>query len=85
MVKKYYIIGGGVSGLTLALELLRKGASITIIESSDHVGGLASSVYYEDYVIDYGPHLFHSAHPEIIEYWKDLVEKLVSKDFYSGN
>lgn len=86
MVKKYYIIGGGVSGLTLALELLRKGASVTIIESSDHAGGLASSVYYEDYVIDYGPHLFHSAHPEIIEYWKDLVgEKLVSKDFYSGN
>ena len=40
MVKKYYIIGGGVSGLTLALELLRKGASVTIIESSDHVAVL---------------------------------------------
>ena len=86
MVKHYYIIGAGVSGLTAGLELLRKGASVTVIESTCKVGGLAASIKYDDYVIDYGPHLFHSAHPEIIEYWKELVgEKLVSKDFYSGN
>lgn len=86
MVKHYYIIGAGVSGLTAGLELLRKGASVTVIESTSKVGGLAASIKYDDYVIDYGPHLFHSAHPEIIEYWRELVgEKLVSKDFYSGN
>ena len=86
MVKRYFVIGAGVSGLTTSLELLRKGANVTLIESTNIVGGLAASIKYDDYVIDYGPHLFHSAHPEIIEYWRELVgEKLVSKDFYSGN
>ena len=86
MVKHYFIIGAGVSGLTAALELLRNGANVTVIESTNKVGGLAASIKFDDYVIDYGPHLFHSAHPEIIEYWRELVgDKLVSKDFYSGN
>ena len=53
MVKHYYIIGAGVSGLTAGLELLRKGASVTVIESTSKVGGLAASIKYDDYVIDY--------------------------------
>ncbi len=86
MVKDYVIIGAGISGLTLALELLKKGKSVKIIEGSNSVGGLAKTIFYKDYVVDYGPHLYHSAHPEIVDYWRDLVgDALVSKDFYSGN
>jgi N,N'-diacetyllegionaminate synthase len=86
MVKDYVIIGAGISGLTLALEFVRAGKSIRVIEGSNAVGGLAKSIPYSEYSIDFGPHLYHSAHPEIIDYWKNLVgESLVSKDFYSGN
>jgi N,N'-diacetyllegionaminate synthase len=86
MVKDYVIIGAGISGLTLALELLKKEKKVIVIESSDSVGGLAKTITYDDYVVDYGPHLYHSAHKEIIDYWSDLVgDDLVSKDFYSGN
>ena len=86
MVKDYVIIGAGISGLTLALEFLRAGRRVRIIEACDSVGGLAKSISYPEYSIDFGPHLYHSAHPEIIDYWKTLVgESLVSKDFYSGN
>ena len=86
MVKDYVIIGAGISGLTLGLEFLRAGKRIRIIESSNAVGGLAKSIPYSEYSIDFGPHLYHSAHSEIIDYWKKLVgESLVSKDFYSGN
>lgn len=86
MVKDYVIIGAGISGLTLALELLRNGKNVKVIEGSSAVGGLAKTIIYKDYVVDYGPHLYHSAHPEIVDYWRDLVgEALVSKDFYSGN
>ena len=86
MVKDYVIIGAGISGLTLGLELLKHEKKVTIIESSNSVGGLAKTITYDNYVIDYGPHLYHSAHQEIIDYWRDLVgDSLVSKDFYSGN
>ena len=86
MVNDYVIIGAGISGLTLALEFLRSGKRVRMIESSSAVGGLAKSVSFTDYSIDFGPHLYHSAHPEIIDYWRGLVgESLVSKDFYSGN
>lgn len=86
MVKDYVILGAGISGLTLALEFLRAGKFVRVIEAASSVGGLAKSVKYNDYIVDYGPHLYHSAHPEIIEYWRELVgDALVSKDFYSGN
>ena len=86
MVKDYVVLGAGISGLTLALEFLRAGKSVRLLEGAGSVGGLAKSVVFEDYVVDYGPHLFHSAHPEIIDYWRDLVgDALTSKDFYSGN
>lgn len=86
MVVDYVIVGAGVSGLTLALEFLREGKRVRIIESTDAVGGLAKSISYNDYTIDFGPHLYHSAHPEIIDYWRNLVgDSLISKDFYSGN
>lgn len=86
MVNDYVIIGGGISGLTLALEFLRAGQKVRLIESASALGGLAKTVEYDKYRIDYGPHLFHSAHKEIIDYWRELVgDSLVSKDFFSGN
>ena len=86
MVNDYVILGAGISGLVVAVELLKVGKKVTIIEGKTHVGGLASTIRHDDYVIDYGPHLFHSAHPEIIDYWRSFVgEKLVKRDFYSGN
>ncbi len=86
MVKDYVVIGAGISGLTVALEILRAGEKVRIIEASESVGGLGKTIHHDSYYIDYGPHLYHSAHPEIIQYWRDLVgDSLVSKDFYSGN
>lgn len=86
MVNDYFIIGAGVSGLTLAVELLRKGCTVTVIEACDAPGGLAKSEYINGNMVDFGPHLFHSAYPEIIEYWRSFVgEDLQEREFYSGN
>lgn len=37
------IIGGGFTGLSLAYDLAKKGIKVTVLESEDQLGGLASS------------------------------------------
>ncbi|HEY2720415.1 MAG TPA: NAD(P)/FAD-dependent oxidoreductase [Chitinophagaceae bacterium] len=41
--KTWAIIGGGIMGMTLALRLSQKGHKVTIYESAERAGGLASS------------------------------------------
>ncbi|MFI5185146.1 MAG: NAD(P)/FAD-dependent oxidoreductase [Chitinophagales bacterium] len=41
--KSWAIIGGGIMGMTLALRLSQKGHKVTIYESAEKAGGLASS------------------------------------------
>jgi protoporphyrinogen oxidase len=46
MVKNVYILGGGVTGLAVAYELLKRGQSVEIIEKSNILGGLARTLSY---------------------------------------
>ena len=41
--KTWAIIGGGMMGMTLALRLSQQGHKVTIYESAEKPGGLASS------------------------------------------
>ena len=43
MSRSWGIVGGGVLGLTLALRLSEQGDSVTVIERSPQIGGLAAS------------------------------------------
>ena len=80
--KNYLILGAGVSGLTVANELVKQGCKVVIYEKSESLGGLASTYNFKGFPIDSGPHIFHSAHKEIVNYWKDLVgNSLVEKVF----
>ncbi|TQV81017.1 FAD-dependent oxidoreductase [Exilibacterium tricleocarpae] len=38
------VVGGGLAGLTAALELIECGFSVTLYEASDHLGGKAGSI-----------------------------------------
>lgn len=46
------IIGGGIMGMTLALRLIEQGHKVTIYESAEKAGGLASSWKMNDIVWD---------------------------------
>lgn len=46
------IIGGGMLGMTLALNLTKRGESVTIYESADKAGGLTSAWRMNDIVWD---------------------------------
>lgn len=86
MVKKYYILGGGVTGLTLAYELLKKGQDVEIIEKDSHVGGLAKTFFWKGRDIDLGPHIYHTPDKDIQEYWETEFKDLFhEREHWSKN
>ncbi|MGJ0337752.1 N-acetylneuraminate synthase family protein [Aliarcobacter cryaerophilus] len=86
MVKKYYILGAGVTGLTLAYELLKKGQDVEIIEKDLQVGGLAKTFTWKGREIDLGPHIYHTPDKDIQEYWEREFEGLFyERDHWSKN
>ena len=59
--KKAIIIGAGPSALVTAKGLAEKGWDIEIFEALDRVGGLCRSFKWNDYIVDIGPHIFHTS------------------------
>ena len=82
----FYIIGAGISGLTLALELAKKGKKVRIFESLGFVGGLARTERIDGFSFDCGPHLFHTSNKSIQEYWQDiLADEVETPELYGAN
>ena len=71
-MKKIVIIGAGPTGLVTAHSLSEKtNYDIKIFEANSVVGGLASSGTIDGMSYDCGPHIFHSGHDDITDFWKD--------------
>ena len=62
--KHVLILGGGLSGLSAGCRLAKNGWRVTVVESGDEVGGLASSgthvTQWGEFDYDTGPHRFHT-------------------------
>ena len=56
-MKTIAVIGGGVSGISTGLELLKENFDVTIFEKQKSLGGLSSSLESEKYSLDFGPHI----------------------------
>ena len=72
--KSIVILGGGISGLTAAYTLCKKGFKVTVIEKNDFVGGLAATFPHNNYLLDYGPHNFHTHIPRVMSFVKDELK-----------
>ncbi len=70
------ILGGGPSGLTVGLDLARAGRKVVVIEKAPRVGGISSSSYWEDFIVEYGPHTYHVKNDEI----DDLVREQYDRE-----
>jgi protoporphyrinogen oxidase len=58
------IIGAGISGLSVALHLHRKGFDVKIIEASDRVGGRIKTDVLDGFRLDRGFQVLLTAYPE---------------------
>ena len=59
MVNKVYVLGGGVTGLAVAYELLKRNQDVEIIEKQGILGGLAKTIQWNGKYVDMGPHIYH--------------------------
>lgn len=72
---KFVIAGAGIAGLTLAYELCKSGADVTLIEKESSAGGLARSFSYDSgYTFDAGPHRFYTESPPVLNLINEVLE-----------
>ncbi len=66
------VIGGGVAGLVAARDLARAGARVTVVESSDRIGGQVRTLDFADRRVDVGAEAIHVAPPHLSALVRDL-------------
>ncbi len=62
------VVGGGITGLSLASMCSEAGIPSVVIERDDRPGGLARSFSYDGYTFDIGPHRFHTDDTGVEDY-----------------
>lgn len=72
--KKSIIIGAGPAGLTAAYELsTRTEISVTVLERSEYMGGIARTINYKGNRIDIGGHRFFSKSDRVMNWWLNIL------------
>ena len=67
------VIGAGPAGLTAALELVRRHRPVTVLESSDQVGGISRTEERDGWRFDIGGHRFFTKVPEVEKFWHEVL------------
>ena len=83
-MSRVVIIGGGISGLSTAYYLAKRGMPSTLIESRPRLGGVIRTEHVEGCTIEAGPDSFISAKPAALELIRELGlgdEVIGSNDF----
>jgi len=70
-MKSVAIIGAGVTGLTAAFYLKRKGVPVTVYEGSGRVGGVIQSLRKDGYLAEFGPNTILETSPKIAQLIRD--------------
>lgn len=70
-MKRVAIIGGGITGLTAAFCLKRKGVPVTVYEASGRVGGVIQSIRQGGFLAEFGPNTLLETSPKIGQLVRD--------------
>lgn len=69
---KVVVIGAGITGLTCAYQLRRKGVDVLVLEQQDRVGGQINSVRDGEFSFESGPNTGVIKYPEVVELFEQL-------------
>ena len=58
------VVGAGLAGLSAARELQRAGRTVTVVETSDGVGGRVRTDHVDGFLLDRGFQVLLTAYPE---------------------
>ncbi len=68
------VIGAGLTGLTTAYTLARKGRNVIVVEKMDHPGGQIQTHRADGFTFESGPNTGTISNPEVAELMADLEE-----------
>lgn len=66
------VVGGGITGMAAAWELVQRGATVTLVESSNRLGGKIVTEEMEGRPVDLGPDAFLARLPDAIQLCHEL-------------
>ena len=64
-----FVLGAGPAGLAAAYTFCQNQQCIQVVERDSHVGGLAKSIEYDGFILDYGPHFFITDLKLVLKMW----------------
>ena len=70
-MKSVAIIGGGITGLTAAFYLQRRGVAVTLFEASPRTGGVIHSIRKDGFLAESGPNTILETSPKIAQLVRD--------------
>lgn len=79
-------MGAGPVGLVTAWELLKNDWEVSIYEKANIVGGMCRTWKWDDFLVDTGPHIFHTPDQNLASFWeKEFGDLFVKGEFWCKN
>ena len=66
------VVGGGVSGLAVAHDLMQRGHEVLVVERQARIGGNAISSRFDGFLMEHGPSTMNAAVPEGLDFTHEL-------------
>lgn len=84
--KKAIVLGAGPAGLVTAWKLLENGWSVRLFEKLGKPGGMCRSWKWKNFIVDTGPHIFHTPDDKLKNFWKkEFGDLLLEGKFWCQN
>lgn len=84
--RKAHILGAGPVGLITAWQLLKNGWEVNLYEKQNIVGGMCRTWKWGEFLVDAGPHIYHTPDEELAKFWeKEFGDIFIKNEFWCKN